>query len=174
MNADMQTQENQNRARRNRIITGLAFIALGGIWLFNELTGFGDFGQLVLPALALIFIVWGIATRQAGLLIPGGILAGIGTGVILMGSLNLEDLAEPSVFLLSLAGGFGLITVLSALFTDSDQRWALWPAGIIALIGVALMVGGLALDVLELVGRFWPVVLIAIGLWIIFRRERGE
>ena len=81
-------------------------------------------------------------------------------------------LSEPSfIILLSLAAGFASITLLSAAFTDETHRWALWPAGFIAVVGAALMVGGVALTALEFAGRYWPVILILIGLSMIFRRK---
>jgi hypothetical protein len=119
----------------------------------------------------LLFLVWGIVTRTSGLLVPGGILTGIGTGVYLMNALPLEGDAEPGVFLLSFGGGFALITLLSAIFTEEIHWWALIPGGILATIGGALYAGGIAQDVLEIIGRFWPVALILVGIYILFRRR---
>ena len=156
--------------RRGRIFTGLAMIAFGAIWLLNEFFSFNT-GHLVLPALAAIFLVWGIVTRSAGLLIPGGILGGVGTGVLLMNNLALEGAGHPGVFLLSLAAGFAAITLLSAVFTDETMWWALIPAGFIAVVGSGLLIGGPALEVLSFLGRYWPVVPIIIGLSLLFRKR---
>lgn len=171
MNAEFEHNSNGTaRDRRNSFISGIAFILLGFFWLANEFIDF-NIGALVLPGLALVFIVWGILTRESGLLVPGGILAGVGAGVYLMNSLPLGGSGQPGVFLLSLAAGFASVTVLSRVFSDETHWWALWPAFFIGLTGLALSLGGVALTALEFVGTYWPVVLILIGVSIIFRRK---
>ena len=168
--------ENDNEEMRgpseqtaNRI-TGVALVLLGAVWLLNEFVEF-NFGAMVLPLLALIFLLWGISIRSAALLIPGSVLAGIGAGVYLMDALPLEGTAVPGVFMLAFAGGWGLLLFLSAVFTDETMWWAIWPGGVMALIGGALLAGGPALEILSLAGRYWPVILIAIGITMLFRRR---
>jgi len=172
MNAENDVKNGiSGHTRRNRIISGLVLILLGGLFLVNQFIEIPSVGNLFLPGLGLIFLVWGIVTRTGGLLVPGGILTGIGTGVYLMNALPLEGNAEPGVFLLSFGGGFALITLLSAIFTRETHWWALIPGGILATIGGALYAGGIAQDVLEIIGRFWPVALILVGVYVIFRRR---
>jgi len=171
MNAENHVQNSLSHARRNRIISGLVLILLGGLFLVNQIIEIPSVGDLFLPGLGLIFLIWGIVTRTGGLLIPGGILTGLGTGFYLMNALPLEGNAEPGVFLLSFGGGFVLITLLSAIFTSETHWWALIPGGILATIGAALYAGGAALDVLEIIGRFWPVALILVGVYVLLRRR---
>ena len=166
-----QKQPNLTHAQRNRIISGLILILLGGLFLIDQFVQIPAMGNLFLPGLGIVFLLWGIVTRSSGLLIPGGILTGIGTGVYLMNALPLEGDAEPGVFLLAFGGGFILIMLLSAVFTRETHWWALIPGGILAAIGAALYMGGAALDVLQLIGKFWPVALILMGAWVIFRRR---
>lgn len=160
-----------SHSRRNRIISGLVLILLGGLFLLNQIVQIPSVGNLFLPGLGLIFLIWGAVTRTGGLLIPGGILTGIGAGVYLMETLPLEGTQQPGVFLMTFGGGFALITLLSLVFSDEKHWWALIPGGILAAIGAALYMGGAALDVLEMIGRFWPVALILVGIWVIFRRR---
>jgi hypothetical protein len=169
MSTKNQTQ--LSHTRRNRIISGFVLILLGGLFLLNQLLEIPSVGQLFLPGLGLIFLIWGMVTRTGGLLIPGGILTGIGAGVYLMEALSLEGEQEPGVFLMAFGGGFALITLLSLVFSDEKHWWALIPGGILAAIGVALYMGGAALDVLGMIGNFWPVALILVGIWVIFRRR---
>ena len=63
---------------RSGVIAGVALIAIGLLALLSQLVDLQNFGLLVLPTLALIFLAWGLITRTFGLIIPGGILAGIG------------------------------------------------------------------------------------------------
>lgn len=167
------TQNLPNTERRNRRIGGIALLTIGLLALVAQVVDLGMLGLLILPALSLIFLAWGISTREAGLLIPGGILAGIGVGVLLMTGTALGELSEtagPGVFLVAFGAGWALITLVSALFTDETVWWALIPGGILAAIGGALVVGGPALTLLELVGRLWPLALVAAGLYLLFRR----
>lgn len=167
---DMQMKHKEN-GNRKQIVTGLALMVLGLWALVGQFVQMPDVGMLFLPVLGLIFVAWGVAVREGGLMVPGGILSGIGVGAYLVQALPLEGSADGGVFLLSLGLGFAAITVLTAVFTDETHWWALWPGAILSLIGGALLMGGVALDILAIAGKYWPVILIAIGVWVIVRRR---
>jgi hypothetical protein len=170
MKMDVQSKKQAGtRLKRStgRIVSGISLIVLGSLWFLNEFLDFS--GNWFLPALALVFLVWGILTRSGGLLIPGGILGGIAVGINLMSVYDGD--AEAGVFLLSFAGGWGLITLLSAIFTDEPQWWALIPGAVMALIGAALFFGGFALTLLGYLEKGWPLILIAIGVFILLKRR---
>lgn len=154
---------------RKQVVTGLALMVLGLLALVGQFVELPVMGMLFLPALGLVFVVWGIAVREGGLMVPGGILSGVGIGAYLVQALPLEESADGGVFLLSLGLGFAAITVLTAVFTDETHWWALWPGAILSLIGGMLLVGGVALDILAIAGKYWPVILIGIGVWVIVR-----
>jgi hypothetical protein len=108
-------------------------------------------------------------------MVPGGILSGIGWGAYAIAGpiqLNLEN--DGGLFLLIFGLGFGSITLLSAIFTDETHWWALIPGGIIAFIGVAVLFGGFLLDTLAFAGKFWPLVLIALGIYIVWTNSKKE
>src|SRR5919109_4420166 len=151
--------------RRNRWLAGVALIAIGLLVLAGQVVNVGALALLFLPALGVIFLLWGIGARTVGLMIPGGILLGIGLGIYLAGGplSYLGDPAKGAAFLISFALGWAIITLLSALFADRTHWWPLVVGGILALIGAATMAGGVALDVLGWVGRLWPLGLIALG-----------
>jgi len=153
-------------------VGGLFLIFIGLLILANQLIDIPGFDNLFLPILSLIFIVWGLASREGGLLIPGGILAGISTGIYLMSGpyAHLEEPGQPGVFLIRFGAGWVLITVLS-IFTGQIQWWALFPGFILGAIGGGLLAGGIWITVLEWVGKLWPVALILAGVWIVFKRK---
>lgn len=163
--------------RRQKRIAGIALISIGLLVLAAQFIEWEVLGLLFLPALALIFVVWGIVTREGGLLIPGGILAGIGAGVILMDSsltaAATGETAEAGIFLVAFAAGWALVTLLSAIFTDETIWWALIPGSILGAIGGALMIGGPALDLLEWIGRLWPLGLVVVGAYLLYRYARA-
>ncbi len=165
-----------NRETRNRAIGGIALILLGLLAFIVQFIDISWLGFLVLPTLALIFAAWGILTRQSGLLIPAGILGGLGLGTYLIAG-PYEGWADDrgaALFMLAFALGWVMIPVLSILFTKDRHLWALIPAAIMAFVGFALLSGDAGLAAITFLGRLWPLFLIAIGLYIIFRREHVD
>ena len=160
--------------RRGRIITGFSLVAIGLLTLVMQFGDSMNLGQYFLNALGLIFLIWGLSTDTFGLLIPGGILSGLGLGTYLIsGPLSaVEGQATAAVILLSFAAGWVLITLLSGFTRDGVQWWPLIPGGIMAAIGGALLAGGLALDILSWLGRGWPLGLVIAGLYLILRRNQ--
>ncbi len=152
----------------------LLLIGLGALFLLEQVF---DFGWLVLPVLAASFLTLGIATRQAGWLIPGGILGGLSLGIALTEApyrvVGADSEARGGLFLLAFALGWASIYLLSKLFTREPQTWALIPGGIMAVIGLAVLADEPGLQLLRLLGTLWPVGLIAAGVYLLFR-ERGR
>jgi hypothetical protein len=165
--------ENMNR---NTLAAGIGLIALGALFLLVQVFENLDFGLLILPAMGVIFLAWGLIARQVGLLIPGGILSGLGIAIVLTENVltNLDGDAEGGIFVLAIAAGFVLVWLLGTLVLKQSSWWALIPGGIMGLIGVALMIGGKALEALELINYVWPVALIVGGLVILFRMRNSE
>jgi hypothetical protein len=172
--ATTQTPEPRRRGTHRSIVMGAALIAFGVLALIANFAQSSLLGLLILPAIGVIFVVWGILVRQVGLLIPGGILLGIGVGALLSQEVfvGLSDTQQGGVVTLSMGVGFLLIIPLALMFTRARVWWPVFPGVILALIGVALLIGGQALTVLEIAGRFWPVLLIAIGVYFVYRASR--
>lgn len=162
----------ENTNRRN-VATGAALIALGVLFLLAQTFENVDFGLLIVPAMGVIFLVWGLAARQVGLLVPGGILGGVGIALVLIETVlpDLNGDVEGGLIVLSVGAGFVLVWLLGTLVLKQKSLWALIPAGFMGLIGAALMIGGQALEALELLNYFWPVALIVGGLAILLRKR---
>jgi hypothetical protein len=162
---------------------GGILLVLGGLFLlFQQSVEFEMSGGVFFGALALFFILWGATTRNIGLLIPGGILSGMSVGVFLIEDSTglIPDHYAGSTFLFSLALGFVLITVLGLIFTNAKAWWSLIVAGIVGLVatGVAILeapeasaLKPVAEAVFNSLNYLWPVVMVGLGLWIIFRRN---
>ena len=159
-------------AKRERLAWGVVLVALG-LWMLASNVLKWNLGAVFPLGLGVFFLVWGSVARKFGLLIPGGILTGIGAGALLIDGpfSGLEDAAAGGLFLLSLGVGWALITLTSALFIRQVVWWPLIPGGSMAFIGGMLLTGGPALDVLVYLGQGWPVVLIAIGLYLLLWRK---
>ena len=178
------TRRHRNRDR-NPLVGGLILIIGGALALIGQVVpdSWGlSFGLLGLLGLGLIFHIAGLLTREAGWFIPGGILTGIGVGIALVEGGPLANLVptgwlpgdEGSLFMLAFAGGWFLITLTTALFTDETHWWPLIPGGIMLLIGLAAGFGSVFGTALSLLGRAWPVALIAAGLYVLYQARRGE
>lgn len=145
------------------IILSSQYLDLGGFWSWLSI--------FLLPILGVSFLAWGIYQREPGFLIPGGILTGLGTGVVLnagnFSAFSTQD--GGGIFMLSFAMGFLLITVLTRIFTDEVHWWPLIPASIMALVGLTVMYGGIFEQLLTLVGSLWPIALIGGGIYIIYK-----
>ena len=166
---DLPTMTQPARERKG-LAGGTVLILLGVALLIGPLTGW-QFTWLALPTLAVIFLAWGMIMRSFGLIIPGGILAGIALGTALMqnrpGLLDGPD--NGGLFLLCFAAGWGLITLLSPLTNGGFRWWPLIPGGIMAVVGTALLTNQLhTLAWLNIAG---PLLLIGLGVWVIFRRR---
>ena len=157
----------------NRTAAGIALIAIGLLIGFTQIFHVALPGWLLLGGLALIFLVWGLLTRTFGLIIPGGILAGIGLGAFLveLPFLSLSETTQGGLFLVAFAAGWALITLLSPLTCDRFAWWPLIPGGILAAVGVILLIGGFGLKLLTLIGFAWPLLLLGAGVYLLLKRD---
>lgn len=169
----MSTNQNTNSNVRKNILTGAAFILIGAYLFTAQFVQAKWMGLVFLPGLGFIFLSWGIITKNFGLLIPGGILAGLGTGAFMIeGPFSaIDEINKGGIVMLSFAAGWLLITLLSKLVADKFILWPLIPGAIIGLVGFALSYGGMALEILSWVGKSWPLGLIVVGLYLILWRK---
>ena len=121
--------------------------------------------DIIVLVIGLVFAGAYAATRRYGLLIPAGILSGLGAGIL------LEDFGvtrEPVV--LGLGLGFLAIYGVDLATSRSPQRarwWPLIPGAI--LIAVAGAGGVLGDEGGRTIQQAWPVILIVIGAWLLVR-----
>ncbi len=176
--------ENNNHITQKKAFPfgGILLVLAGLFTLLQQFVDFDLSGGLFFGALALFFILWGATTHNSGLLIPGGILAGMSLGVFLVEDNTglIPEHFEGTTFLLSLALGFALITVLGMIFTNAKAWWALIVAGALSLVsvGVAIVespessaIKPIAEEIFRSLNYLWPVALVALGLWIIFKKN---
>jgi hypothetical protein len=163
---------------------GILLVLAGLFMLLAQFVTFDIGGGIFLGALGLFFILWGATNRNAGLLVPGGILTGLSIGVFLVEDANLiADPYQGGAFVVALAAGFALITLLTGLFTGKAHWWALIVTAVLALVGGGIIIvempnGGVLQQIVEAVFTasqyLWPLVLVGLGLWIIFKKKGVE
>ena len=152
-------------ADRDRpIVGGLILIGVGLTFLaLQHIKGLG--WEVVLLLLGAAFLVGYVWRREYGLLVPAGILLGLGGGFL------AEDYgAGGEPILLGLGIGFIGIYVVGLLLREPRAHW--WP-----LIPGGVLVA-LSLDAFKRVFRFmtdnWPLVLVAIGVLMVLSGLRGR
>ncbi len=166
----MSVQNVSNKpAAKNGLTAGIILIGLGLGMLVSHWLSL----DLFLPlGLGLIFTIAGILRRKAGLLIPGGIIGGTGLAILVMENnwlAPMGSVAGGGVFLLVMSLGWFGITLFSKVFTDDLQVWPLFPGAGMALIGGLVLMGEKGLKILEILGTYWPLALVAVGISILYR-----
>jgi hypothetical protein len=144
------------RSGDGRWIGGIILILIGaGLLAGQFVPDIGRYAPLVIGlGLLIIFLL----TRNAGALIGGAIVTGIGVGLLL----QTQFPASGGAWIpLCLGLGFLGIWVFGGLLRMPEARfWPLIPGGILTFVGIVAL-GGLSSDLGQYV---WPAVLIFIGL----------
>lgn len=154
------------RDRHGGRTAGIILIAIGVLLLLTQLVPGAD--KLLLLALGIgFYAAYFLADRRRGFLIAGGVLGGLGLGIYLSGVLRGPGSADGAAFFLAWAAGWASIYLV-----DRTQKWPLWPAGIFAAIGVVVTLSGLP-GLASVTGLIWPLILIGLGAWLLWRRQRA-
>jgi hypothetical protein len=121
-------------------------------------------GALFLGMIGLGFWVVYLMKREFWwAIIPGGVLFTLAAVVI--ASIWSKDETPGAVFFFGLALTFALLTLLPT--QHKHMTWPLIPAGVLAVMGAAIL-----LSVGSALNYVWPVALIAVGLWLLYRQSR--
>jgi len=155
----------KDRANWWAIIPGFTLLGIGGLILLGwALPAIGDtLGTfLLLGAIgASFFVIYANRREHWWPIIPGGVLITVAISTL------LEDLLRPAFDTGSLVLiGLGVTFLLVYLLSPSEKRmtWALYPAGILAAIGVII-----GITTSPLMSYAGPVALLAIGGYLVYR-----
>ena len=113
-------------------------------------------------------------TRRQVLIVAASVIVGILLPIVLaLGpAAGGGESRMTGAALLGWGIGWALIAALSIRFTDQPRRWALVPAGILGVAGIALIAfapGAAAMDQLAWV---WPVPILLLAVWLAMRVRR--
>jgi len=163
---DQPKDKSYTEALRGRRIAAVVLLVVAGGALAGPHLLF-DWRESLLVLLGVGFIVWSALARSPGLLVPGGVLTGIGIGTL------LRPAYGNGAFLLSMAGGFLLIAVLNPLMFERGKKgacWPLWPAAGLGFAGLLQLAGPDVREWFRAVRPFWPYALIAAALILFFTK----
>jgi hypothetical protein len=153
----------------NSNILPIALIVLGALFLFSPFALGDIFGSAIVLIIGLAFLYVYSQTRNFGFLVPGAILTGLGTGIV------VETMSSSSGWV-PLGLGLGFCAIW---FLHRAHWWALIPGGIIALAGVQDIISsnGWMREVWPNWnyngGSWWPLLLVLAGIWLIASRRNA-
>jgi len=145
-------------------VAGLILIALGVVFLIGQRVDLG--GAFWLICIGTVFVVAYLGTRSYGLLIPGGILLGLGTGEWLDHSQLGLGLGFISIFVIDC-----LVYRAGAATGAKLSHW--WPL----IPGVIIVIGPLLQEfrgIRRIVRQWWPLVLIGIGIYVLLQGRKSK
>ena len=162
-----------DRALRKRRTTGVILLLIGGVALLSRSFEW-NLGLMTPLMLGVIFLAWAVLARECGLLIPGGILTGLGAGILVQRYADQGRDLDQAAFMLCFAGGWLLIPMLSWLVFRRRMLWALWPAAALAFAGLVRLGGPDVRDWFRAARTWWPVALIAVALFLLLTKPRTK
>jgi hypothetical protein len=163
--------------RRSSIVGGLILIFVGALFLlaqmFPGLASRLDIAQqwpLIIVVVGGLFLVSAVlGTPQ--LAIPGSVITGIGSILYYQ---NFTENWASWAFVWTLIPGFVGIGLMLMGMLSSSQRHTIREGGRLLIISLVMfIVFGAFFSGLGGIGRFWPVVLIVAGLWMIVQNRRA-
>ena len=162
------TARHAHSNERDQVVAAIILIAIGAIGLVTQVwKPSADLGGWVVMVVGLAFLAAFGYTRRYGFAVPGGILTGLGAGIVASQVIRWTTTeGEGGAVVLGLGLGFLAILALQTFASEVRNGW--WPAipgGILGTVGIALLVGGQAVRLLD----FWGVGVIAIGLIVLWR-----
>ena len=168
---DASPQLDRNHHFHRHGVAGIVLIATGIFAFIAIFTSADLLGLLFVPALGVVFLAWGMVSRHARPLVPGGILLGIGVGV-LIANLFSDKTIHTGIILLCMALGFIIITPLSRMYTIKTERWPLIPGLILLALSIFFFVSGVVRATINLLLDLWPLALILVGLYLLWEWNR--
>ncbi len=154
------------------ILAGAPFASMGACLAFSPLR-WVDYVLFPVLGMGLAFLVWGVARRLIGLIIPGSLLSCIGPGIYVawQGGGEVNGLTETGVMLVCFAIGWVLITFFSKLVYHKFIWWPLIPGGVLAVVGWGLYIGGSPDNALGFIGNTGSIGLIIFGLYLLLLKR---
>jgi hypothetical protein len=160
------------QTRNSGAYVGATLLILIGLFALMANLGGPRIGEEAVPlGVGIAFMVAYALTRRYGFLVPGGILTGVGGGIWIASLVGASDNGPYAV----IGGGLGflLIYALDILLSGRAARW--WPV----VPGVVMLVVGSGMatgdqELVRQIGIWSPLLLIALGIWILVARGRQQ
>ncbi len=142
------------------ILLGVAINTFMGQWIDTVDSGLSDAIFMAFVGLP-FFLIYASSQRHWWAIIPGGVL-------LTMAGINLisgNPALEGGLFFIGLAVTFGLVYILPK--PAGKLKWALYPAGVLLLLGLVVTLGAS-----DLLGYAAPIALLIAGVYVVYRAIR--
>jgi hypothetical protein len=160
---------------RSRSVAAAALIGIGLTILVEQVVHIENPGPFLLAfGGALGFAYLNQPHRTSNLIVPAGVLSGVGIGTLLSSNELTPGYVHAAVLFGGLAFGFGAIYFLG---DQVRHRWAMWPAigfGILAWFNFVTQAPWLKDTFGAIFHLTWPLLLVAAGLWLIGRARQQQ
>jgi len=169
-----------NKRRRTGLVGGLILILLG-LWflamqLVPELQTLIDIElswPLFVIGAGVVLLILGLLTGEPGMAVPACIVGGI--GVLLYYQNETGDWASWAYAWTLIPGFAGIGAILAGLLGDKPKQSVRDGVNLIIISAVMFVIFSSFLGGQNLLGPYWPVLLILLGLWFLiqplFRRK---
>ena len=171
-----------NRRRRTSLVGGVILLLLGG-WLLalqivpelESIINIEFSWPWFVIAAGVILLLFGLLTGAPGMAVPACIVGGI--GVLLYYQNDSGNWASWAYAWTLIPGFAGIGSILAGILGDNPKRSIRDGINLIVISAVMFIIFGSLLGGLNLLGPYWPALLILLGLWILiqplFRRGRA-
>jgi len=163
-----------SRQRRLNLVGGAILVLLGGwflaaqfvpgmdAWLNIEFTW-----PLIIIGVGLFLFVFGLLVGEPGMAVPACIVTGI--GALLYYQNATGDWASWSYAWTLIPGFVGIGAILAGLLGDNRSKSVRDGLNLLVISAILFLIFGSFLGGLDLLGDYWPVLLILLGVWLLIR-----
>lgn len=163
-----------SRRRRTSLVGGIILVLLGA-WLLavqlvpglDRLINIEFTWPWIIIAVGLLLFVFGLVVGEPGMAVPACIVTGIGG--ILYYQNTTGDWASWSYAWTLIPGFVGVGSIIAGLLGDNRNRSIRDGLNLLVISAVLFLIFGSFLGELNLLGDYWPVLLILLGLWLLLR-----
>jgi hypothetical protein len=176
----MDEENAMNKRRRTGLVGGTLLILLG-LWFllvqfvpeFEGLLNIEFSWPLFVIGAGVVLLILGLVTGEPGMAVPACIVGGIG---VLLYYQNMTGNWASWAYAWTLIPGFaGVGAILAGLLGDKPKQSVKDGINLILISAVMFVVFSSFLGGQNLLGPYWPVLLILLGLWFLiqplFRRK---
>lgn len=163
-----------SRQRRTSLVGGIILVLLGA-WLLavqlvpglDRLINIEFTWPWIIIGVGVLLFVFGLVAGEPGMAVPACIVAGIGG--ILYYQYTTGDWASWSYAWTLIPGFVGVGSIIAGLLGDNRGRSIRDGLNLLVISAVLFLIFGSFLGGLNLLGNYWPVLLILLGVWLLLR-----